>query len=83
MERKTQGEKAAELEVSQVEEMTPHQTPRQVSWGTDETALAPQSAPTLVVHRPLGAGHHQEEIHHRTSPTTQATQEVRAVTSRT
>ena len=61
MVRKTPAEKAAEQEhpeVSQVEDMIPYRIPRQVCWGTDETALAPQSAPTLVVHRPLGAGHH-------------------------
>ena len=74
---------AGTAKVSQVEEMIPHRIPRQVSRGTDETVLAPRSAPTLVVHCPLGAGHHQEEIYRRTPPTTKATQVVRAATSRT
>ena len=66
-----------------VGEMIPHRIPHQVSRGTYETALAPQRVPTLVVHRPLGAGHHQEETHHRTPLMTQATLVVREVVSRT
>ena len=74
---------APPVEAPRQEGLALRQTPQGTAWGTDEIVLGPQSEPTLVVPHRQAVDHYQEEIRRlRTPPTTQATPEARAATSR-